>query len=481
MNYNILYKTQALAQDNTLLVSVIFLYIFAVFSFCALIANKFLAKPIMVIVIIATAAASYFIKEYGVIIDHNMIANAAKTDPRELKDLVNPYFFIYLFFTGLLPLALLFMLKVNYESFLKNTLKQVLCVIIGLAFVVGILLSHSKSILPFFRTNNNLRMYNVPFYQVYSFIKFIKLEFKKDKVLEKIGTDATQDVAAKDAKRILVVVVGETARAANYSALGYTKNETNFYTKGLGVRFYKATSCGTYTAKSLPCMFSVDTKATHDLENYKENALDVLRRAGVKVSWYGNNSGGCQGVCDRLKDKIVQSAEFDSVLIDELKANLKNPPKQELIVLHLQGSHGPSYYKRYPKAFRRFTPTCDTSKLNKCTHEEVVNTYDNSLLYTDFLLKEVINQLQKLSGYETQLLYLSDHGESLGENGVYLHGLPYFLAPIEQKTIPFMVWGPKHIKPKDSSKLSQDDLFSTILGYFDVKTKVYEKSLDVLE
>lgn len=479
LNFNILYKTQALAQNNTLLISLFLLYGLAVFCVCALIANKYLAKPIMAIFIIVGASASYFIKEYGVIIDHNMIGNAANTDPREIKDLVSLYMFGYLFCVMVVPLFILFRLEIGYGKLGINLAKQIITVIISAAMLGCVLFFHSQSIVPFFRSNNNLRMYNVPFYQLYSIIKFIKLKYAKKRILKKIGTDATQNPSIKQQKRLLVLVIGETARAANYAALGYTKNNTNFYTNKLGARFYKGTSCGTYTAKSLPCMLSYKTKATHSQEDFEENVTDVLAHAGVKTSWYDNNSGGCKGQCDRLADAKEYSAPFDDILLKDLEKNLASNPGNEMIVLHLQGSHGPSYFKRYPKSFKRFTPTCDTSKLNKCSLEAVVNTYDNSLLYTDYLLSRFIKLLLAKKDVKSELIYLSDHGESLGENGVFLHGMPYFLAPDEQKQIPVMIWGQKHIR-KGVKDISQDDLFSTILGYFGVKSKVYDKSLDIL-
>lgn len=227
-------------------------------------------------------------------------------------------------------------------------------------------------------------------------------------------------------------------------------------------------------------MFSIhDRKDFSKGENY-ENVLDVLNRF-IDVYWIGNNSGGCKGVCKNIKS-IIKSEEFDGWMIDSVKNTIKNKTHSNtLIVVHLQGSHGPSYYLRYPKEFKKFTPTCDTNKLQECTEDELYNTYDNSLLYTDFIVLELIKVLQDDNADKKALFYLSDHGESLGENGLYLHGMPYALAPKEQIHIPAILWTNTNYvnKSKLNFKLSQDNLFSTLLGYFNILTKDYRGNYDL--
>ena len=213
--------------------------------------------------------------------------------------------------------------------------------------------------------------------------------------------------------------------------------------------------------------------------------MDILQKTGVKASWIDNNSGGCKGVCDRLSDKQQLSSDWDENLLPFLKERLGNLDTQNIIVLHLQGSHGPAYYKRYPSEFKKFIPTCDTNELSKCDSEALINTYDNTLLYTDYLLSEIIKLLKEKKDYESSLIYLSDHGESLGENGIYLHGMPYAIAPSYQTHIPVIFWSNDKklmmtAQNHKGLKLSQDNLFSTLLGYFDVKTMVYESDYDLL-
>jgi len=151
------------------------------------------------------------------------------------------------------------------------------------------------------------------------------------------------------------------------------------------------------------------------------------------------------------------------------------------------GNHGPAYYKRYPEAFERFTPTCQTNQLEECSQEEIANAYDNALLYTDYFLSQTIGLLKKYEdSIDTAMLYMADHGESLGEGGLYLHGLPYFIAPDTQKHVASVLWLGKGF-PLDKEKLrkvasnefSQDNLFSTLLGLFDVQSQVYEEEMDI--
>ncbi len=280
--------------------------------------------------------------------------------------------------------------------------------------------------------------------------------------------------------------MGETARAENYSFAGYTLNETNAYTQKDSVVFFgDFSSCGTSTAISVPCMFSDLKRENFSYATYyRENVLDILHKLGVNVVWIDNNTSGCQGVCKNLEKVKLFKEPYDEVLLNAIAEPLKELKDQNLIVLHLQGSHGPTYFQRYPDSFKRFTPTCDTNELQKCTKEQLTNTYDNTILYTDFLLHSLIKLLQDEQEYEGTLIYVSDHGESLGENGIYLHGMPYFLAPKEQIHVPFIFFSENAelmeiAQMRKDLPLSHDIIFSTLLGFFGVESAVYQKQDDL--
>ena len=159
--------------------------------------------------------------------------------------------------------------------------------------------------------------------------------------------------------------------------------------------------------------------------------------------------------------------------------------------MHQAGSHGPTYYKRYPQEFGIFKPVCNTEKLNECTKEEIVNTYDNTILYTSQNLADILALLQNdYPQYNSVLFYVSDHGESLGEYNVYLHSAPYVIAPKEQKHIPFFMWADdstlsslridKHcLNTAKNEAISQDSVFHTLLGIGGISAEEYKQQLDL--
>lgn len=432
---------------------------------------KFLTKFLSILFVVSAAFSVYFMSSYGILIDSDMILNVMQTDTKEASELFNAS----LIFVGIACAVFayfVFKVKIKKDSISKRILSSCIALVLALA----VFLPLTKTYVPFFRNYNIVRMYNTPFYQFYAVYRYYQRFVKEQPDFQNIANDATLQ---NTQKKLLVLVVGETARAENYSLGTYTNNNTNFYTKQTNAVFFdNFFSCGTSTAISLPCMFSLSKKNDFKTTEYQENVLDVLQKAGVSVSWYGNNSGGCKGVCDRISDTKMLKLPFDESLLEPFKTKLDNLKDQNIIVLHLQGSHGPTYYKRYPNTFKKFLPTCETNELAKCSQESLINTYDNTLLYTDFILAEIINSLQQKTEYKTALLYVSDHGENLGENGIYLHGMPYVFAPKEQTHIPTIFWSNdtqlmQLATEHKSLKLSHDNLFSTILGFFKVSTKEY--------
>ncbi|EHG8699795.1 phosphoethanolamine--lipid A transferase [Campylobacter coli] len=487
LNFNLhSFVYEKLSQNLLLTLVFIVAYFGLVHMIFSLIFVKYLTKILSVFFILSSCTSLYFITFYGILIDSDMIQNVVQTDVKEVKDLLN---WSLVLLTLVVLLFCAFILRIRIEnntnqSFLKRIRVRVLSALMGCFIFLVAFMPLSKTFIPFFRNYNEVRMYNVPFYQIYAVYRYYERFLKPKPEFKTIGNDAFKE--DNTTKKLLVLVVGETARAANYSLGEYTKNDTNFYTKKDNVVFFdNFSSCGTATAVSLPCMFSLSKRQSYSNSEYQENVMDILQKTGVKASWIDNNSGGCKGVCDRLSDKQQLSSDWDENLLPFLKERLGNLDTQNIIVLHLQGSHGPTYYKRYPNEFKKFTPTCDTNELSKCDSEALINTYDNTLLYTDYLLSEIIKLLKEKKDYESSLIYLSDHGESLGENGIYLHGMPYAIAPSYQTHIPVIFWSNDKklmmtAQNHKGLKLSQDNLFSTLLGYFDVKTMVYESDYDLL-
>ncbi|WP_295141390.1 phosphoethanolamine--lipid A transferase [uncultured Campylobacter sp.] len=483
--FNFIYSRLSFEAHPLTAASLPVIYFSLLCALFSLVFLPYLAKPVSIAAIAITCASSYFMQSYGIIIDSEMIRNVAQTDAGEVLSFLNPKLVCYMLFLGVLPCLLVAFARIEYGGAKRHIKIKFLTFAGFLALAAGLFFSQTKSLIPFFRENSFIRAYNLPFYPIYAAQKYIKMEFFKPE-FKQIGMDAT--MKPSDERRLMVLIVGETARAKNYSLGGYAKNDTNFYTKNEPnlVYFSDARSCGTATAVSLPCLFSKSTRKEYSSKEFSENALDILKRVGVKVVWLGNNSGKCKGVCDRLDAGDVEyfDAGYDTNMLPSLKKRLENLAQNEIIVLHLQGSHGPAYYARYPSKFRKFTPTCDTSELSSCDSDSIVNTYDNTLLFTDFFIDEVINAVKDAGGDKSAVWYFSDHGESLGENGIYLHGMPYAIAPETQKHIPMMAYASDEatlarLRAQKDDAVSHDNVFSSLLGFFGVETKEYDKKLDI--
>lgn len=477
MNYFSMIKFFSLKIDNSIFfISACIVYFLIIFLILSILCFfRRLAYFFSVLIIVSTGFSIYFIKTYGVLIDSDVLLNLFVTDKREVSDFLSLYIVIFIFLSVILPLIVLKFTDIKKGFFLHKIISIIVCSVL----LLGLVVLNSKTLIPFLRSNDVIRMHNVPFYQFYSSYKLAKMYFVPKKELQKISLDAKMN--DDNISKTLILVVGETARAKNYSLGGYAKNDTNFYTKDLGVYYFSNfSSCGTATAQSLPCMFSIHNRVDfHKKENY-ENVLSVLNRF-IDVHWLDNNTGGCKGVCDGIKS-IIKAKDYDGWLVDSVKEILEHKNnKNTLIVVHLQGSHGPSYYLRYPKEFEKFLPVCNTNKLQECSEDALINTYDNTLLYTDYLISKLIKLLNNDNANIKTLFYLSDHGESLGENGFYLHGMPYYLAPKEQIHIPAILWQNSDYINKDklNLQLSQDNLFSSLLGFFNISTKDYNDEYDI--
>ncbi|MDL0089666.1 phosphoethanolamine transferase [Campylobacter gastrosuis] len=448
----------------------------------------FLLKPLAVLAVLISSTSLFFILKYGVIIDKDMLLNVFNTDTKEAFSYFGFDLIFALIFAVILPIAFIIFADLKYENFkteLKNRAK--ICSLCLAVFALIFALS-SKIFIPFFREHKELRFYTLPFYPIYSSVKLYKILTQKPLPFLDIANNATIDEAKK---KIFVLVVGETQRSANYSLNGYTKNDTNFYTKHQNiVSFSQFYLCGTSTIVSVPCMFSDLKRADYDarIAKSRANLTDFTQKVGIKTLWFDNNSGGCQGVCERVKNVIdLRAVSYDDEIFNEAKNLIKTTDESVFIVLHVQGSHGPVYFKGYPDEFKKFRPTCDTAELNKCDFNTILNTYDNTILYQDFLQNELINALkERESEFETAMFFLSDHGESLGENGIYLHGLPYAIAPNVQKHVPAIIYLSdkttlNRLKTIKDKELSHDYVFSSVLGFFGIKTKFYDEKFDLFK
>lgn len=468
---------------------------------------KWTAKPIAIALIFIGGFAAYAVNTLGVWITADQIQNMMQTNIAEARDTWSWRLVVWVIGMIILPILVILKVRLKPESGVRQVLKKIMASLVSLILVGGLLFIFYVDFAAIFRENRELKGMISPQNMIAASVSYYKKKAPKENLpLVHYGEDAQVSHPPKGVPKLMVLVVGETARAENFSLNGYAKETNPKLSKQDILNFSQVSSCGTATAVSVPCMFSGMPRVDYDerLASHREGLLDIAKRAGYQVTWIDNNSS-CKGTCDRIGEyKIPESIKqkwckdgecLDDILIDSLKAYLETIPKDDtrpqLVVLHQMGSHGPAYYKRAPEAFRVFKPTCDTNAIQGCTQEALINTYDNTLLYTDYVLDSLINTLKNTTQYQTGLWYLSDHGESTGESGMYLHGAPYAIAPSQQTHVPMLMWfssawqqqATKQIKclaQQSKNKLSQDNLFPTMLSLLDIKTKVINPKDDML-
>ncbi|MBF6032769.1 phosphoethanolamine--lipid A transferase [Pseudomonas sp. P155] len=471
-----------------------------------LLAFRPLLKPLLTLIFLISAGVAYFMSQYGVMIDAGMFRNFAETNATEVRDLLSLKLFAYILLLGVLPSWLLWKVPVNYRRWHRELISKVIVGVASVAVIGGVALANYQGLSSLFRNHHEIRLMLVPSNYIGASAGYLREQVVSARQpFIKIGEDAERnpDVKLQPRKSLTVLVVGESARAENFGILGYHRDTTPTLDKEAGlIAFTDVHSCGTETAVSVPCMFSNMGRKDYDASKAKneEGLLDVLKHAGIDVIWRDNQSG-CKGTCDRvtlqdvsnLKDPVLcaNSECRDEILLQGLQSFIDHLDKDTVLVLHQMGSHGPEYFKRYPKEYEHFTPVCESNALNNCSRESIVNGYDNTLVYTDHVLSSLIDVLRiNQDKVDTAMLYLSDHGESLGEYNLFLHGTPYMLAPEQQKHVAMLAWFSDNYQKAYSvdthclqmsrdKPLSQDNLFHSMLGLLEVRSKVYQPGLDM--
>ncbi len=462
-------------------------------------------RPAASLLLIVAAVCSYFMDSFGTVIDRSMIVNVLRTDTHEAGDLLRPAFFLHVFVQGFLPAALLWRCEIRYDGFLRELRNRGLMLLVILIGVFGLMVTQYNELAFWGRENREVRLYLNPVTPVFAAMRVVRESMPSGPAVPPmpIATDAVR-AADPDARPLLVVlVVGETARAANFQLNGYarTTNPKLAQLPGL-VNFPSVSSCGTATVESVPCIFSLLQRSQFSRAKAKkqENLLDVLKRVGVDVAWWDNDSG-CQGVCQRTgslsieqeKDPVLCNDDgcYDGILLRALEEDFPTTGQARLLVLHQKGSHGPAYFKRYPESSRHFQPDCRDENVQRCSREETINAYDNTIVYTDEVLSSIIDVLKdNQNRMDSVLIYVSDHGESLGENGIYLHGLPYAMAPQEQTHVPMLAWFSSQapaslgldlscVEKIHDRAYSHDNLFPSLLGIMNVRTNAYVAQEDI--
>ena len=472
---------------------------------------KYTVKPIAILLVFLGGFASYAVSSLGVLITPDQIQNLMQTDIAEARDTWSWHLVEWTIGMTILPILAIILVQIKPEPMLRQVMKKSITAVVSLVMVFGLLFVFYVDFAAIFREHRDLKGMISPQNMISSLNSYYKKKAPKENLpLVTYGTDAhrVEQASGQNLPKLMVLVVGETARAESFSLNGYAKNTNPELSKQNVINFSQVSSCGTATAVSVPCMFSGMPRVNYDegLASHREGLLDIAQRAGYKVTWIDNNSG-CKGACDRvhkfeipaaLKQKWCDAEGecMDEVLVDSLKSYIASIPADDktpqLVVLHQMGSHGPAYYKRSTEKFQPFKPMCATNAIQGCSRDELLNSYDNSIVYTDHVLNQVIQTIQAVPNYQTGFWYLSDHGESTGESGMYLHGAPYAIAPVQQTHVPMIMWFSPAWQQHNASQVSclqqqkqaarsQDNLFPTLLSMLDVQSQVIDEKNDMLK
>lgn len=475
----------------------------------SLLAWRWTLKPAVTLFLLSAAFGAYFMMTYGVVIDKTMMINTLQTDVRETRDLLNWRLLATVLVLAVLPMVFLWRQKTRRAGAGRQVLTNAATLTASCLLLVLVVFLFFQSIASVMRNYTHVRYLINPLNSFYALGAVAAKPFQRDEsIVLPLGEDAKLGASytAQSKPPLLLLVLGETARSGNFSLNGYGRPTNPLLAKEDVASQRNAWSCGTSTAASVPCMFSNFGREAYDSRpaNY-EGMLDVLQRAGLAVLWIDNQSG-CKGVCDRVPNVntvqlkvpgLCDSGEcFDEVMlhgIDERIAALpaERRAKGVVVVMHQMGGHGPAYYKRSPQAAKKFLPECTDNALQSCSREGLLNAYDNSIVYTDQLLSSSIQWLKAQEARSAPaMLYLADHGESLGENNLYLHGMPYGIAPDVQKRVPWITWlSPGFeqrsklttacLKQQLDAPVSHDNYFHSVLGLMNVQTSVYKPALDI--
>lgn len=461
-------------------------------------------KSFLVFMVLLSAVTSYYMERLGVVIDRDMIQNVMVTTVTESKHLLTVDFISHVALFGGLPALAILCVRLKRFGMLKTVALPVVTGVLSLAFAAGLLMADLKSYSSVLRERKEYMSSFQPGAPVVGAIRYAKMMAQtSNATVAEVGEDAVKGASYGAGRKpvLTIVVAGETARAQNFSLNGYGVETNPRLAKLPVISFSDVSSCGTATATSLPCMFS---KFGRDNYSYQkgisnQSVLDVLDHAGLHVEWWDNNTGD-KGIARRVTTRSLthsDDAEFcaagecmDGIFLRALQEYTGSITQDTVLVLHQIGSHGPTYYLRYPEVFETFKPACRTAEFKHCSPAEITNAYDNTIAYTDEILAQTIEFLQSQDRLSTALLYVSDHGESLGEGGLYLHGSPYFMAPETQTHVPMILWMSQNfqrrfdfdqtcLRDKADNALSHDNLFHSLLGMLDIQTVARDPDLDL--
>jgi len=469
----------------TLFVMVMLLTLLALFLF-ALISPRLL-KPIAMFFAFGNAIAIYFIQTYQVVLDKSMMGNVFNTNTAEAGSYLHPAFFLHIVLFGVLPIWLISRITLKHTSRLRIVAALSLSLLLG----IGWIYANAQSWFWIDKHARKLGGMIMPWSYVINAARYQTEKAMQSRTLEKLPPAHF----VVQGKTVVVLVIGESARAANFSLYGYARQTDPLLTKAGAIAIPNAHSCATYTTASIQCMLAhIDTSSTL-IHNY-EALPSYLQSNGVDVIWISHNwgepplkVGTYLNASEVSKDCQGSGCQLDEGMLTGLAKRIADSASDKVfIVLHQSGSHGPDYFNHYPVDAEKFAPACHSVQVQECSSEELTNAYDNTILFTDRMLSKTIALLDAIPNTSTLMMYASDHGESLGEHGLYLHGTPYSLAPDVQKDIPYIVWMSPAFKQHKTlaaeaalghAQHAHETIFHSVMGAFDMRSEIYKPQLDI--
>ena len=438
---------------------------------------RIVGRIVLAILSVINATAVYFILTYNVFIDATTIENVFNTRYSEASGFFSWSLWLFILVFGILPalFCLLQPVVIGKARKLGIYCGSSLAVIL----VVGLL--NISQTLFFSQHDTELGGLLQPWSYIANTYRIIS--FSQDEQAEEIKLPDGR--ITDDEKAVVVLVIGESARKANFQLYGYQRDTNPLLSKQEELKVYQATSCATYTTAGSKAI--LEPKDSGDLYELLPN---YAFRTGVDVSWRTSNWGEPPiHIEEYLTDTELASqypdvdSDYDGILFAGLRQRIESSPKNKvLIILHTSTSHGPQYANKYPKEFEVYKPVAKNVEEGEKNVGMLVNAYDNTIRYTDFLLDSLISTLRTMKDWKSAMIFVSDHGESLGENKMFMHGLPMKLAPKEQYEIPFLVWTSADFRAYKSNLpavLEQHYIFHSVLNLLSIQSPAYNADFDI--
>ena len=442
---------------------------------------RMVGRILLAVLSVINATAVYFIITYSVIIDATTIENVFNTRYSEASAFFSWSLWLFLLALGVLPALWCLLQPVVFGTVKKL---GIYCAS-ALAVVLVVALANISQTLWISQHDTELGGLLQPWSYLVNTCRVISSQH--DEQAEEIRLPDGQIM--DNEKAVVVLVIGESARKANFQLYGYQRDTNPLLSRQEGLRVYQATSCATYTTAGAKAILE-----PQDSDDLYELLPNYAFRTGVDVSWRTSNWGEPPIHIDEYltDDELAakypaENKVYDGILFAGLRERIESSPRNKvLIILHTSTSHGPKYADKYPEEFGVYKPVARNVEEGEKNVGMLINAYDNTIRYTDFLLDSLINTLRSMDDWNSAMIFISDHGESLGENKIFMHGLPMKLAPKVQYEIPFLVWTSKDFrdyKTEDElpAVLEQHYIFHSVLNLLSIQSPAYNRDYDIFK